>query len=88
VLANLQKGTSFVFEQAFINNEVWLPTYAEVHVGVRVLLVKGLKVNVVIRYSDYKRFNVESISTAGKPRVTADTPPPVPGEPPHPPEPQ
>src|SRR4029077_19988041 len=33
VLANLQKGTSFVFEQAFINNEVWLPTYAEVHVG-------------------------------------------------------
>ena len=26
LLANLQKGTSFVFEQAFINNEVWLPT--------------------------------------------------------------
>src|SRR5438094_8241760 len=24
LLANLQKGTSFVFEQAFINNEVWL----------------------------------------------------------------
>src|SRR6202030_2137955 len=28
VLANLQKGTSFVFEQAFINNEVGLPTDA------------------------------------------------------------
>src|SRR5467141_5117366 len=27
VIANLQKGTSFVFEQAYINNEVWLPTY-------------------------------------------------------------
>jgi hypothetical protein len=26
VIANLQKGTSFVFEQAYINNEVWLPT--------------------------------------------------------------
>jgi len=25
LLANLQKGTSFVFEQAFVNNEVWLP---------------------------------------------------------------
>jgi len=27
LLANLQKGTSFIFEQAYINNEVWLPTY-------------------------------------------------------------
>jgi hypothetical protein len=88
VLANLQKGTSFVFEQAFINNEVWLPTYAEVHVGVRVLLVKGFKVNAVIRYSDYKRFNVESISTVGKPKGTADTPANGPTEPPRSPEPR
>jgi len=87
MLANLQKGTSFVFEQAFINNEVWLPTYAEVHVGVRVLLVKGFKVNAVIRYSDYKRFNVESISTVGKPKGSTDAPPNAPGEPPRP-EPQ
>jgi hypothetical protein len=88
MLANLQKGTSFVFEQAFTNNEVWLPTYAEVHVGVRVLLVKGFKVNAVIRYSDYKRFNVESISTVGKPKGSAEAKPNAPGEPPHPPEPQ
>ena len=27
LVANLQKGTSFVFEQAYFNNEVWLPTY-------------------------------------------------------------
>ena len=86
MLANLQKGTSFVFEQAFTNNEVWLPTYAEVHVGVRVLLVKGFKVNAVIRYSDYKRFNVESISTVGKPKGAADTPVVGPSETPRPPE--
>jgi hypothetical protein len=84
MLANLQKGTSFVFEQAFTNNEVWLPTYAEVHVGVRVLLVKGFKVNAVIRYSDYKRFNVESISTVGKPKDSTDASPNAPGEPPRP----
>ncbi len=29
LLASVQKGTSFVFEQAFVNNEVWLPTYEE-----------------------------------------------------------
>ncbi len=68
VLANLQKGTSFIFEQAFMNNEVWLPTYAEVHLGVRVLLVKGLKVNVVVRYSDYKKFNVDTLHTVAPPK--------------------
>jgi hypothetical protein len=75
VLANLQKGTSFVFEQSFFNNEVWLPTYIEAHVGVRVLLVKGFNVNAVTRYSDYKRFNVETLSTIDQPKSTADPAP-------------
>jgi hypothetical protein len=74
VLANLQKGTSFVFEQAYINNEVWLPTYVEAHVGVRFLLVKGIKVNITTKYSDYKRFNVETLSTIGKPKETTAEP--------------
>ena len=74
MLANLQKGTSFTLEQAYINNEVWLPTYVEGHVGVRVLLVKGFRVSVVTRYSDYKRFNVETLNTIGKPKEAADTP--------------
>ena len=68
MLANLQKGTSFVFEQAFVNNEVWLPTYVEGHIGVRVLLVKGIKINFVTRYSDYEKFNVETLSTIAKPK--------------------
>jgi hypothetical protein len=74
LLANLQKGTSFVMEQAYVNNEVWLPTYEEAHVGVRVLLVKGFKVNAVTRYSDYKRFNVETLSTIAKPKEAATAP--------------
>lgn len=72
LFANLQKGTSFVLEQAFINNEVWLPTYEEAHVGVRVLLVKGIKVNEVTRYSDYKKFNVETLATIGNPKGAAE----------------
>jgi hypothetical protein len=78
LLANLQKGTSFVFEQAFVNNEVWLPTYEEIHIGVRVLLVKGFKINEVTRYSDYKKFNVETLSTIAKPKgAEASTETPV-----------
>lgn len=68
LVASLQKGTSFVFEQAFINNEVWLPTYIEGHLGARVLLLKGFKVSFVTRYSDYKKFNVETLSTIAKPK--------------------
>lgn len=68
LVANLQKGTSFVFEQAFINNEVWLPTYIEGHLGARVLLLKGFKVSFVTRYSDYKKFNVETLSSIAKPK--------------------
>jgi hypothetical protein len=74
LLANLQKGTNFTFEQAYINDEVWLPTYVEGHVGVRFLLVKGIRASVITRYSDYKRFNVETLNTIGKPKETGETP--------------
>jgi hypothetical protein len=74
LLANLQKGTSFVYEQAYVNNEVWLPTYMEAHVGVRFLLVKGIKASVITRYWDYKKFNVETLSTIAKPKGATDAP--------------
>src|SRR6266850_1665927 len=74
LLANLQKGTSFVFEQGFVNDEVWLPTYMEGHIGVRFLLVKGIKASIVTRYWDYKKFNVETLSTITKPKGAADAP--------------
>jgi hypothetical protein len=69
VLANIQKGTGYVFEQEYINNEVWLPTYEEAHVGLRVLLVKGFRVSDVTRYSDYKKFHVGASSTIAPPKT-------------------
>jgi len=75
LLASVERGTSFVFEQAYLNNEVWLPTYLEAHIGARVLLVKGFKMNAITRYSDYKRFNVETLSTIGKPKEAGVTAP-------------
>ncbi len=68
LLANVQKGTGFVFEQEFVNNEVWLPTYEEAHVGARVLLVKGFRESDVTRYSDYKKYHVDTTSTIGSPK--------------------
>src|SRR2546421_5298453 len=81
LLANLEKGTSFVMEQAYVNNEVWLPTYQEARVGVRVLLLKRIKVNAVTRYSDYKKFNVETLATIAKPKRAAEAPADPPAKP-------
>jgi hypothetical protein len=59
VLASIDKGSSLVFEQARINDELWLPSYAEVHLGARLLLVKA-HANDIERYSDYKKFHADS----------------------------
>ena len=57
LVASLQKGSNFVFEQEKINDEVWLPSYAEVHFAGRIFVVK-LKQNATDRYTDYKKFRV------------------------------
>src|SRR5271157_2524595 len=61
LVASVQKGSAFVFEQSKINDEVWLPSYDEVHFVARVLLFKGMQGDFVTHYSDYKRFRVESV---------------------------
>lgn len=63
-LASVKPGSAFVFEQTLVNDEVWLPSYAEVHVSGRILF-KGLKVDQIIRYSDYKKFRVEMVAKPG-----------------------
>ena len=55
LLASLSKGSNFVFEQEKINDEVWLPSYAEVHASGRIVFVK-LKRNFVDRFTDYRKF--------------------------------
>jgi hypothetical protein len=60
LLASVQKGSSFVFEQAFVNDEIWLPTYAEANVVGRMLLVKGIREHSISRFSDYRKFRVAS----------------------------
>jgi hypothetical protein len=60
VLASLKVGANFTLEQERVNQEIWLPTRAEINLGVRVLLLKGININHTITYGDYKRFSVES----------------------------
>jgi hypothetical protein len=59
VLAKLRKGATFTLEQARINDEIWLPSRADINLSVRVLLVKGIDVNQVILSYDYHKFSTE-----------------------------
>ncbi|MCI0524971.1 MAG: hypothetical protein L0Y75_06875, partial [Acidobacteria bacterium] len=74
VLASLKEGGTFVLEQERVNQEIWLPTRAEINAGIRVLLVKGLNINQTVTYGDYKRFNVESEKEKLKDPAPAEKP--------------
>ena len=60
LVANVQKGSSFVFDQAPVNGEIWFPTYAEGRVEARVLLFKGMHEHFTEKDSDYERFTVDT----------------------------
>lgn len=59
LLGAVKPGPAFVFEQARVNDEVWLPSYAEFNIAARALFV-GLSFNQTVRYSSYKRFSVDA----------------------------
>ena len=74
LLANIQKGSNFHFDQELVNHpsnedlapgargngELWLPTGGEGTMQARVLLVKNLRQHFIERDYDYKRFRVET----------------------------
>jgi len=56
---SVKEDGAVVHEQERINQEIWLPTRAEINFGVRALFLIGLNINRTATYRDYKRFNVE-----------------------------
>jgi len=60
ILATVQKGSSFRFDQSKVNGEIWLPTGAEGMVQARLLLLKDLRQHFRERDYDYQRFKVET----------------------------
>ena len=59
LLANLKRGASFTLEQERVNDEIWLPSSADINLSIKVLLVKGININQVIKSSNYRRFETE-----------------------------
>jgi hypothetical protein len=58
LLLNVQRGTSLIFEQSRIGEELWMPAVSEIHLAARELLVKGVRRNIHIKDSDFRRFDI------------------------------
>lgn len=59
VVGALDAGSRVVIEQEKINNEIWLPVYAEAHISGRLLFVHA-RANEINRFSDYRKFQADS----------------------------
>ena len=65
-LLRVAKGGHLEIEQTRVNSEVWLPKRASLNASARLLFVKGYHKSIDVRFSDYKKFQVDSrvVSTA------------------------
>lgn len=57
-LAKAKRGASFSLENTLINNEVWLPSQADVNLSIKILFA-GININNLIKYGDYSKFKTE-----------------------------
>ena len=57
-LVKAKRGASFAIENEIVNNEIWLPAWADFNFQVKLVFV-GLNINNVIKYGDYRRFETE-----------------------------
>jgi len=57
-IAKAKRGASFTIENELINNEIWLPSQADVNLSIKILFA-GININNLIKYGDYSKFRTE-----------------------------
>lgn len=61
LLATVDKGTSFRFDQAPVEQGLWLPTGSEATLLARVVMVKSVRQHITERDYDFKVFHVDAV---------------------------
>ena len=59
LLAKFKKGAAFTLEKERVNDEIWLPSQVDINFSARVLLFKGIDLNQVEKFYDYRKFETE-----------------------------
>lgn len=62
---SLNKGSSLVFDQKLVNNELWLPTSADVNVNAHAFGVIGERAQIHVTDSDYHKFHADAQQQPG-----------------------
>lgn len=67
VLATVNPGTRFAFEQALINNEVWLPTSLTGKFDAKAALLIGFHIQLQSRFDEYKKYQASATEATQRP---------------------
>ncbi len=67
VLARLHKGSRASLLRRKVNGEIWLPAQARFSGSARLLLFKGLRLDALSEYSDYRKFQVATSTDIAPP---------------------
>jgi hypothetical protein len=68
LLARVHKGARIAFERRKVNREVWLPATASYSFNARVALLKMLRRDATLEFSNYRKFTVDTSSSFATPQ--------------------
>jgi hypothetical protein len=74
-LYSLNKGSNLTFDQKLVNNELWLPTGANIYLIAHAIGVFGLRANIQVTDDDYRKFHADAQQQAGATVVPGSPPP-------------
>jgi hypothetical protein len=60
LVARVHEGSTVHFRRRKVNDEVWLPAEARIQASGRVALLRRVRVNEAIAYSDYRKFSADA----------------------------
>jgi hypothetical protein len=73
-LFSVGKGSTFTFDQKLVNNELWLPTNAQIHIIAHAIGVIGWRGDIAVTDNDYKKFHTDAEQQAGATVVNSQHP--------------
>ncbi|HJQ68568.1 MAG TPA: hypothetical protein VKA70_06335 [Blastocatellia bacterium] len=68
LLASISPSSAFAFEQEKVGDELWLPSYGEANISARIMLFAKFNRSMERRYSDYKKYQIDSDYELAKPK--------------------
>lgn len=68
MLASIGSSTAFAFEQEKIDGQLWMPSFGEANISARVMLLAKFNRSMERRYSDYKKYQIDSKYDLAKPK--------------------